>query len=287
MPPVPPGHRPWTSGAVRTAMLALVTLLALGCGGDVAAPSAPTVEDEVVDDGLADFDPAGDALVAQLDALEATVVAARAELDGVAGAQDTEAVRAAGTRALALLLAGGADGATTGPTGDAGSAVTAATPLLPATTLERDATTTRPEDLLTATATVAGDDASPRARGVLELLRDPIAGDLGAWLRDPAGVVALVDEVADEVVAAGDDLERAELAVRALEGEATRALAWTFALLRTEDVALARAFAERAAAHLEVVRVGIALAREVPVEGTGDEADGATEPDPARGAVGT
>jgi hypothetical protein len=235
----------------RPVAFATLLVLAAGCAEDATTSTPPTAATEPASDGLAEYDPTGDALLAQLDLLEATVVAARDALRDAAASTEDAATRASLTVASSLLLAETAR--TDGPV-----------PLLPATPSERDATAERPDDLLTATATLAGDDASPRARTVLELLRDPIAGDLGAWLRDAEGVVAVVRDVAAAALGAGDDLEEAGTTVRGLDGEATRALAWTFAALdalgsgRPE---LAREHAARGAAHLEVVRLGIDLAR--------------------------
>jgi hypothetical protein len=240
-----------------TGVLALA-LTAAGCTTDGPVASTQGDGDGAVEDGLERYDPTGDAILVQMDALDATVVAARDALREAADADDTAAAQDGVERALALLVAEG-----TGPASADGPLA-----LLPATTVDRDATGQRPTDLLTASATVAGDDASPRARIVLELLRDPIAGDLGAWSRDPAGMVALVGEVAAEAYAAGADLDAAERIVRGLDGEATRALAYALAArsaIGADDLTLARAHAARGAAHLEVVRLGIGIARDAAI----------------------
>lgn len=246
------GARPRAALATRALPLALMLAVAAGCGDAAPAPNATTDATDGTDEGLAEYDPAGDALLLQLDLVEATVVAARDALRAASTATDPAATRTAVIDARSLLLAEGA--------GTDGTA-----PLLPAATAERDTTSTLPGDLLTATATLAGDDVSPRARTVLELLRDPIAGDLGAWLRDAEGMVALVRSVGAEALAAGDALDVAEETVRGLDGEATRALAWTYAAsdaLEAGRPDLAREHAARGAAHLEVVRLGIGLARD-------------------------
>ena len=246
------GARRIVASAARALLLALTLAMGAGCGD--AGPAATTSGDatEGSDDGLAEYDPTGDALLLQLDLIEATVTAARDALRTAATAAEPAAARSAVIDARTLLLAEGTP--TDGPM-----------PLLPAATAERDAASDLPTDLLTATATLAGDDVSPRARTVLELLRDPIAGDLGAWQRDAEGMVTLVGEVADAALAAGDALDAAEAAVRELDGEATRALAWTSAASEALEAGrpdLAREHAARGAAHLEVVRLGIGLARD-------------------------
>lgn len=252
--PVGASSRRATRGVGAALALALLTS---GCGS--AVPDPPT---EAADAGAGAGaatqpeapDPTGAALLAQLDRMEATVLAAQTGLRDAAGAATPVAARDGARAALALLVVGGADRIVDGPP-------EGLTPLLPATAAAREGGVTA-ADLLTATVTVAGDDGSERGRVVLELLRDPIAGDLGAWQRDPGGVIALVRATVAEGVAAGDDVETLDLRLRELPGQATRALGWAIAVLDARDLATAQACAARGAAHLEVVLVGLTLARE-------------------------
>jgi hypothetical protein len=89
-------------------------------------------------------------------------------------------LRTAGEDAVGLLL-----GAAGGGTG-AG--------LLPAVEPDRGGTGT--DDLITGLITSAGDVGGERSRIIMELVRDPLLGDLGAWQRDPVGVIALLSAIA-------------------------------------------------------------------------------------------
>lgn len=197
-----------------------------------------------------------DELRGQLDELVALLAAVREELAASAEASSLAAAQAGADRALGLLIldpgAGRAGDDTVGEPEEQGdeAAVPAshAPVLLPSETVERsDSATTG--DLLNATLTLAGDLGGELGRDVADVLRDPIAGDLGAWQRDPAGMVGLAAETAQT----SDDIAALERAIMGLEGEGTRALAWTFVVTEATELAVARDAAERALAHVELM----------------------------------
>jgi hypothetical protein len=197
---------------------------------------------------------ADEALIEALAQMTASVEEARAQLLDAAAADDLAAGRAAGGRALARLLdEGGAAGA-----------------LLPATETDRTTSGTS-RDALTRTLTAARDAGTALGRTTVEVLRDPVAGDLGAWQRDPAGMVAAVESEL-ETPRDGADLDALEGAVLSLPGDATRALAWTLLVTRTDDLATLRGAAERGAAHLTVVLLALEQLR--TEAGVGQGADG-------------
>jgi hypothetical protein len=217
-----------------TAAALLVTLL-LGCTepGLQEAPEESEVGDAIPEPAAA---PQRDEEV--LDALEAltlAVTAVREDLAAVMDASDADRARAAATAALDGLLADG--------TGTSGGL-----PLLPSTEIDR-ATSGGARDLLTGTLTVARASGGPLARATVDVLSDPIAGDLGSWERDPAGVIATVEAT----IAGSDDLDELDRAVLSLPGDATRALAWTLLASRAPGAAEARTYADRASAHLSIV----------------------------------
>jgi hypothetical protein len=213
-------------------------------------------------------DPAREALVAQLGDLRTTVAAARDDLAVALEPADAASARRAGGAAVAALLEGEGDA-------DAPS-------LFPSTTTERGDLGT--EDVLTTTLTAARDAGGSLGRSALELLRDPVAGDLGTWQRDPSGVVATVRST----VASSRTLETLERAVLELPGEGTRALAWALLTADARDTSSAAAFAERGLAHLDIILVALddLLDRAEGADGADGEdgADGAEGADGADGA---
>jgi SAM-dependent methyltransferase len=249
--------------ALRRALAAgAVALLAAGCGGGPDLDGG-TASGSDTGTGLGGAtqpeqpDATGDALRARLDVLDTAVADIEDVLRSVADEEDLETAQRRGRYAMSLLV----DSPATDPSTVA---------LLPSSAAERDADTRRP-DLLTETVTLASDDTTPLARVVLELLRDPIAGDIGAWQRDPAGVVAQARAAVDE--GRGADLDTLVALIGELDGDATRAYAWSYALSLAPDLDAARARAARGAAHLAVVRVGISIALEDAGTSTTSEED--------------
>jgi hypothetical protein len=219
--------------------MALFAVLAAGCTepdvtpedgtaeGDASRP-APTFTEEDAD------------LRAQIERLEALVTAAQ---EGLADTQEADALPAAVGGAEQALRALLADGETSPSDGDG---------LLPARTVDRSGSTV-PSDLLTETLTLAQDRGGVLGTRTAEVLRDPIAGDLGAWQRDAGGMV----DLARTTAASSTDIAVLEPAILELVGEGTRALAWTFVAVDADDLDLAQAAAERASAHLDVIEVAL------------------------------
>jgi len=161
-------------------------------------------------------------------------------------AETRAALRALGDEAVGLLLGA--------PGGGSGQG------LLPAVEPDRGGTAT--DDLLTALITSAGDVGGERSRLVLELIRDPLVGDLGAWQRDPVGVIALMRAIAEEHSGEGTATATLDAAVLEVPGELTRALGYALVIAGTDDIRLAAHAAERAIGHLGVVIVALELAVE-------------------------
>jgi hypothetical protein len=227
----------------------LVSVLLAGCslpGVPIELP--PTVEP--LPPGVADVDPleaidvGSEALRAQL-ALVGTRVSDVRLLFEAAGAldaadpQDREEIAALGERILELLLGGpGVEG------------------LLPA--VEADRSALGSDDLITRTVTLAGDVGGERSRLVLELVRDPMVGDLGAWQRDPLGVIELVRAAVNDAT----DVGTLDATLLELPGELTRTLGYAFVLTDRTEPALLEHAAASGTARLRVVLVALSLADE-------------------------
>ena len=252
--------RPGRTGGIATSgALAALVLGAVLAGCGVPVPELPETAPPTVQGGagveLTSEDPAGAALAAQLEVLDTAVAAVAAALDAAATAADggdVEAARAAGATAVALLLGG--DAADRRDAADRVDGVDDGPGLLPATASDRAGGGT--SDLITGTVTLAGDVGGERARVVLELVRDPLVGDLGAWQRDAPGVI---DGLRAAVAAAGADAVALDAALASPAGELTRTLGYALAVATAPDVALAAHAAEAAVARLEVVRVALEL----------------------------
>jgi hypothetical protein len=222
-----------TGGAVALSGCSLPTTEAPGTATD---PTEAPVASETPD-------PARDALIAEIDRLRASVAAARDAFAGAVDAGGTAESRRAAESSLALLVAP----ADLAPD-DLGDEEVR--PLFPAASGDR----TSPEDAadqLTATLTAARDAGGSLGNQVVDLLRDPVAGDLGAWQRDAAGVLASIDAT----VASATTLEEQEAAVAELPGLGTRAIAWARLTADASSPDDAHAFAERGVAHLDVILV--------------------------------
>jgi hypothetical protein len=226
---------------LRLVAAATLVALAVGC----AEPALPETTDGEGAERPVETqtpDPARESLVAQLSELRIAVAATRDELVEAMEAPNVAAGRRAGDRAVARLvdapeLAVRATGLDDAPP-----------PLFPSTTTERGSIDGA-DDLLTGTLTAARDAGGSLGRSTLELLRDPLAGDLGTWQQDPAGVVASVRTTAGSA----NDLPSLEQAVFELPGEGTRALAWALLTAEPPTSADLPAYAERGVAHLDLV----------------------------------
>jgi len=192
-------------------------------------------------------DPARDALLERVESLLVSVSGAREALARVADASDPATSTAAAQDALARLLHDRGGDGTVG--------------LFPAESSERERDD-QGDDALTAISTLAREAGGSLGREVVEVLRDPVAGDLGAWERDATGML----ERSRAAVAGLEDVDDGIAAVGGLPGEGTRALAWTLLAAEHDDPDVVRAAAARASAHLAVVEValGLLLERETP-----------------------
>jgi hypothetical protein len=236
----------------RSRLATLVTSAALVLAAAACAPPELGTDDEVTVEptgpDLNAPDPRKGALVDALEALDATLEAANGALREAASAPDLITSRAAAERAVHLLsadpdLGGDLDG-------DGAVATPQAPPLFPGPT-ERLDDGEDYGDAFSRTLTAAR--AAGAAGGdVVDLLRDPVAGDIGVWQQDAGGVL----ESIRDAIAAGS-LEEIEVAVAELAGEGTRGLAWALAAVRSSELEAVHAFADRGAAHLDLIRSAI------------------------------
>lgn len=231
---------------------ATVAATASGCTLEEAAPDQATTTEPTASALGGDApDPRTEALADEIAALRASAREARAALERAqAGDEDAGAAAAL---AVSLLTAD--------------EELVPTTEDLPAEPLFPGRATAREEgldhgDSFTEALTVAraaGAAGSP----LVDLLRDPVAGDLGAWQRG-------ADDILDAVDAVGrsGDVEAAEAAVAELPGEGTKALAWAVLAHRARDSDDRAAAAERGIAHLDLILAAIdELAAVAPTPG--------------------
>ncbi|MEX2324655.1 MAG: hypothetical protein WD576_02805 [Nitriliruptoraceae bacterium] len=224
------------------ALIAVLTIMLIGCLEPELVDEAPTTGGDLPD--TADHVPVDDGqLRTELRQLHDTLDALDELYDTVQNAPSAATARSAGLDALARLV----------DLHD--TRLEAQPPLLPAVTADRAETPQRPAQLLTL-LTTAQDTGGPLAREVVAALSDTVAGDLGGWLRDAEGMV----EMTRTVAMSSDSIEDLEPAVIALAGEATRALAWTFVIAEAADTDRATAAAERAQAHIGLIRTALEAA---------------------------
>ncbi len=224
--------------------LALLLAVLLGCTEPTAVETEPEGAEDPVEAEV--LDPVSDELRIVLEEVMATVGDARDALRAASTSSSRGELRRAADEALALLL-------------DDPDTTDDPTALLPARTTER-ASSDDQDDLLTTTLSLARDAGGTLGRATVETLRDAVAGDVGSWERDAEGMVANTESA----VAGVRDIDTASGNVLALDGDATRALAWTLLARRTSDPDLAREAAERGAGHLGVVLVTIELLIDPP-----------------------
>jgi hypothetical protein len=264
--------RALTRAATRVApatSVTLVTLAALlvGCGvplpDDVPSAPSPAVGAGRAEE-LRPIDLGSPLLVTRLTELSVAVTAARTPLDDAVALIDRRTAASAATGGLddealeALLAEVHALGDTTlvALLGGADSEGMPRPGLLPAR--EPDRAGASSDDLMTALVTAAGDLGGERSQLVMELVRDPMVGDLGAWQRDPLGVIALVRAT----VADAKDTTELDAALIEIPGELTRTLGYATVLGTTTDPTLARHAAVQGGARLGVVLIAIELAIE-------------------------
>jgi hypothetical protein len=246
--------------ALRGLATGLLLLAAAALGAACTTPGVGETPDAGTDaiDGDTELDPDSLSLVAEVEQVRELVAEITATLRTAADAADLPAVQQAAATADGLLVA---------DPGDDGRA------LFPGQPAER---TQGPdtEDAFTVLLTLARDVGGPLGRSLVEVLRDPIAGDLGAWELDAPGVVAN----ARGATAGVTDEDRATEQVLSLDGEAKRAIAWVALARDTGDVDLARAAATRATDHLEVIDIALrSIAERTLAPSEPDASDGSGE----------
>ncbi len=98
----------------------------------------------------------------------------------------------------------------------------------------------------------AARDAGSAGAVLVDILRDPVTGDLGAWQRDPGG---LLDGIVAKVRNVRD-VAGAERAISELQGEGPKALAWALladGAVARRDLQQVRAYGERGAVHVQLM----------------------------------
>lgn len=226
------------------ALVATAALLA-GCGVPIPdgppdgagtdGPRTDAADDDV--DRLEPDDDRVDALLAALRAVGRRVTEVRGLLDAAAADPTSDA----GAAALRLLIGPADDDAPT---------------LLPTTPPDRAGAGS--DDLITALVTLAGDTGGEPGRVVLELTRDPMLGDLGAWQRDPVGILTLLESISADAT----DADGLDAALVAQPGELTRALGYVLVTATSEDASLTAHAARQGAGRLGVVGIAVDLAVE-------------------------
>jgi hypothetical protein len=240
----------------RATVVAAVALLLSACAEPELADTEP---EQGAEDPLeaSEPDPLRADLIEQLERLHAAVADTRAALAPALDDADGATIQAAAAEAFDLLVGEDVDGT-----------------VFPATEGEREREG-RGDAELSATLSLAREAGGDLGRSVVEVLRDPVAGDVGTWERDPEGMV----DIAVAAVAGADDLDAAIGSVAEVPGDGTRAIAWTALARDTTDAELGAAAAERADAHLGVVEVAIELLLEDPDADPEADDPGADDPD--------
>jgi hypothetical protein len=245
---------------VPVGMLVASALVATAACVEPELVEEPPASDEALPE-IAEAPPTDDsALRVQVERLSTALDGLDAALADAEAAADLGVAQAAGAVALGVLI--GTDDPED-PDADASTAVGVTPPLLPSRTPDR--AVDAQEATLIDAVTAARDAGGALGRELSSLLADAVAGDLGAWQRDPEGMIALARDTGDASRPIGD----LEQAVLDLPGDATRTLAWVFVLVDADDVGISRQAAERARAHVGLMRAGLA---ELPLSAQGGSA---------------
>lgn len=246
----------WSRAPGRALVVGTLTALLAGCGipiptevPDTSAPRDGVPDGGAPTDRLVAVDDGSQMLITRLAAIDVLLLDIESlllDVADLAAEGDIDAVRAVGEAAVARMLgtAGGSAGGSEGPG------------LVPA--IEPDRSGAGSDDLVTALVTAAGGVGGERSRLILELVRDPMLGDLGTWQRDPVGVIAVLRSAAVTSTDAG----ALDAVLLQLSGELTRALGYALAVAATDDPALASHAARQAAGRIGVVLVAVELATE-------------------------
>ena len=249
------------AGGTVALLLAAITLTACTTPGtDQLTDNSEQVVTEP------ELDPEEQALATEVEEVLALVADIREALTNAADAAtaaNATAARDALERADALLV--------TRPDDDTRA-------LLPAEDAERTEERSG-QDAFTSLLTQARETGGGLGRSVVEVLRDPIVGDLGAWELDAPGVVTTARDTGTAAVEVDAVLDE----VLALDGEATKAIAWIAFGLAADDAAQIGEAAALADGPLEVVVLVLRDLLANPSDGIGGTdapaADGEPVPD--------
>ncbi len=229
-------------------MLAGALLVTACTEPELAEPEQqPEADSEPLEAQAEDPDPARDTLVEYVEDFAASISEVRALLTPALDADDPQVARDAADAAFEAFV-GDEEGRTVFP-GQLSDA-------------ERDAAG---EDALRATLAQARDTDGDLGSATVNILRDPIAGDLGAWERDPEGMLAGTVAAVDGI----EDLDAATEVVMNLDGEGTRVIAWLALARDTPDDRLAVDAVARADGHLEVIALALELLSDERDDGSG------------------
>ncbi len=213
------------------AMLAAAALFSAGC----AEPQIPQIDTTPSDNAaqqLDETDQLGDALSDAITDLLDTLTAINTVL--ATGATDTESLHAAANTALDLLLFND-------------PAVFPATP----GDSERDGSG---DDLLTVVLTTARQKGGLKADMVTSALRDTLAGDLGAWERDPESMRTVA------LTAFGTTPALTTQRAAQLQADGMRAIAWLAFARTQQSVPVIREALANAQTHLDIVAFSVQVA---------------------------
>ncbi|MBS3940294.1 MAG: hypothetical protein KG028_04960 [Actinobacteria bacterium] len=223
-----------TSRPVAATLLPALLVLGLSGCAEPSLPSEPATPEAEAPTETPTPEPDRAELVAMVGELVGSLERARDLLIEAAEADDPDTASRAADQALAQLVVGLGDAE---PEGRA---------VFPGVTSQERGGSGDADDALTLALTAASDAGGRLGDEVSDVLRDPLAGDLGSWQRDPAGLV----ELARQVGAADGDLDATEAAVLELPGEGTRAIAWAMLAADAQGADVAT-YAERGATHLD------------------------------------
>jgi hypothetical protein len=244
------------------ALLGLVGLVALlGACAEPQLDEDEETEETAAPSPSAVPSPEEELLREQLTVLMASVTRAHEHLREAADASDLAEAQEAGDAAAAQLVADGRLSPDDPPA------------VLPAESVVRGDQRTHP-DAFTPALSAARQAGGSFGDQVVGMLRDPVAGDLGAWERDPEGMIAQAEAVADPDLA----LEELDDAVLVLGGDTLRALAWALLATEADDLEQAQTYGARGAVHLDLVLEAMAQVVDPDAAAAGEEPADETEP---------
>lgn len=213
------------------AIVAATALFSAGCA-EPQIPQSDTTPSDNAAEALDETDQFGDALSDAITDLTGTLTAINTVL--ATNATDVESLKAAADTALDLLLFNN-------------PAVFPATP----GDSERDGSG---DDLLTVVLTAARQKGGLNADMVTSALRDTLAGDLGAWERDPESMRTLA------LTAFGPTPELTTQRAAQLQADGMRAIAWLAFARTQQSVPVIREALANAQTHLDIVSFSVQVA---------------------------